>query len=210
VEQTGKTIIAYKLIMHILRLIPFYAIAIVFFSCGTDNYKGTPINFKSRVKIDKPNLITDKKQINSIIKKMIVEKVNPFDLNVYDENTVIFVDTLIYSPDQTRLVAFIVDRNNTEKLVKKENNERYYYNATYLFGKKDKTGNIGIFDYCHFGLVNFYSYKEIREALYNYCFYRLLGESTQENIHYNVDDVRFWKSKDFERVIKNSKETMLP
>lgn len=141
---------------------------------------------------------------------MIAEEINPFDLKQYDMNTVIFVDTLIYSPDQTKLVAFIVDKNSTEKLVKKENSERYYYNATYLFCQKDKhTGKIGVFDYCHFGLANFYSYKEIKEALYNYCFYRLSEESTQEDIHYNVDDVRFWKSKEFERVIRNSKETLL-
>ena len=197
--------------MKIIRVISIFIIVIIFFACGNDNYKGTPVAFKSTASIDKRNLIDDKRQIHSIIKKMIAEEIHPFDLKEYDVNTIIFVDTLIYGPDQTRLVAFIVDQNNTEKLVKKENTEKYYYNATYLFCQKDKkTGKIGVFDYSHFGLVNFYSYKEIRKALYDYCFYRLLGESTRGNIHYNVDDVRFWKSKDFDRVIKSSKEIQLP
>lgn len=187
------------------------AIVIISFSCGNDNYKATPLKFKSVVKINKASYIADKNQICLVIKKMVNAKINPFDIKEYDKNTRIFVDTIIYSPDKTRLITFIITKNNTEKLLKKENNENYYYNANYLFCVKNNTTNvIGVFDYSSFNLVNFYSYKEIKEALYDYCFYRLFGESTQENIHYNIDDSRFWQSKDFERVIKHSNQTQVP
>jgi hypothetical protein len=197
--------------MKIKRLIPICALVIMFFSCGNDSYNGTPAKFKSFVKINNAVYVADKNQTYSIIKKMINAKINPFDIEEYDDNTNVFIDTLIYSPDQKMLIAFIITKNSIEKLLRKENNEKYYYNANYLFCLKNNIeGKIGVFDYAGFNLVNFYSYNEIKEALHDYCFYRLFGESTRKNIHYNLDDVRFWKSKDFEMIIKNSKVTQIP
>jgi len=187
------------------------AIVVILFSCGDDSYKATPAKFKQIVKINQALFIADKDDVYSIIKKMIDNKVSPFDKKYYDKSTQIFVDTLVYSPDLTKLIAFIITKNSTEKLLYKENNEKYYYNANYLFCVKNSDdGKISVFDYAAFNLVDFYSYKQIKEALNEYCFYRLLGESTPDNIHYNVDDVRFWQSKEFERVINNSKATQVP
>ncbi|MDR6943896.1 hypothetical protein [Mucilaginibacter pocheonensis] len=158
--------------MKIIQMIMIIGISVfIVFSCGDKNYRITPEEFKNRVEVDKKVYLKDKEQIYQIIQKMINDKTEPFDApKEYDQNTQIMVDTIIYNQDQNRLITFIINKNSTDKLLKKENKERYYYNSNYFFCLKDTQGKIKIFEFSNFNLKYFYNLHEIKNALYNYCF----------------------------------------
>jgi hypothetical protein len=102
------------------------------------------------------------------------------------------------------IVLFIV-KNNTDKLLVKENEAKYYYDAYYLFcSREDLNAPVKIYGRSGFRLVNFYNYNEVKNAVRDYCFLQLLSENNTKEIHYNIDDLRFWNSTDFEWVLKNA------
>ncbi|MBB2147397.1 hypothetical protein [Pedobacter gandavensis] len=183
----------------------------LYLSCSTDNVsKPTPTKYKVRVKVTKTVYSRDSIQVYRALKQMLNMHLNPFSSKmIYDQQSQLNIDSLIYGPNKLRMVVLVIVRNNTNKLLVKENKEKYYYNGFYLFCSRDNfQAPIKVYERSCFGLMNFYSYGEIKQVLHDYCFLRLFGESSLNDIHYNVDDLRFWNSVDFEWILKNSKPTL--
>ena len=169
---------------------------------------GTPTKYKYRIKgVTHVEYSSDTIAIQRILTKMLDKRIKPLDLKTYDEKTVLFIDSLVYSPDKLRMIVFVITRNSTMKMLHRENDAPFFYDAYYLFCSRDSLNKpIKVYSRAGFGLINFYDYAEIREALHKYCFNQLLKlDGTTQ--HYNIDDVRFWKSKDFELVLRNSPAT---
>ena len=161
----------------------------------------TAVNYKNRQTID-PNLYRkDSIEIHRVLKKMLSQHVHPFvPAKLFDTTTRIYVDSIIYSPNRLKMIAFVITRNSTTKLLKKENNEPYFYNANYLYcSRQNKEMPIKIYDYVGFNLVYYYSYESVKQRLQEYCFSDLANENK-----FNVDDLRFWYSEDFHWVMNNS------
>lgn len=177
---------------------------------GCGNKSTTPAAHKYKLHQDaKSKYAVDTTAIRTILTKMLNEKVKPFNLKMYDEQTDLFIDSLVYSPDQLRMIVFVISKNSTLKMLHRENDSGYYYDAYYLYCSRDSLKEpIKVYDRAGYGLVNFYDYEEIRGALRDYCFNRLLKLDGAIQ-HYNIDDKRFWSSKDFEWVVNNSIATSL-
>jgi hypothetical protein len=168
----------------------------------------TSLKYKTIVKLDKRQYTKDSIEIYAVLKKMLSAHLNPFiPVKEFDSGTKILVDSIIYSPDKLRIIVFVITKNTVDKLLIKENDSLFFYNANYLYcSRTNKNSPIKIYDYAGFKLVNYYNLKDIKERLRDYCFHENQDE-IEEN--YNLDDVRFWKSKGFDWVIKNSVETQI-
>jgi len=102
------------------------------------------------------------------------------------------------------MIALVVARNASTKLSWRENDEPFFFDAYYLFcSRQSLEESVKVYDYDRYGLSTFYDYDEIREALREHCFSRLFSVEGTEH-HYNIDDKRFWSSKDFEWVLTYS------
>jgi hypothetical protein len=172
------------------------------------NIGSTPSKYKYKVnKTAKASYSIDTTAIRPILTKMLDKQIKPLDLKPYDKGTDLFIDSLVYSPDQLRMIVFVIVKNSTMKLLRRENDSTYYYDAYYLFCSRESLSMpMKVFNYSGYRLSRFYDHSEIRDALREYCFNRLLKLDGTEQ-HYNIDDVRFWRSKDFEWVLKNSTAT---
>jgi hypothetical protein len=171
---------------------------------------GTPAAYKYKLSVGASiKYGDDVASIRLILQKMLDAGVNPYDKKIYDNDTELFVDTLLYSPDQCRMVVFVVDKNSSNKLSSRESDAPFFYNAHYLFcSRRSELDSIRVYDYTNFRLANFYDFLDIRDALRSYCFTQLTGIDGAEKF-YNVDDIRFWNSEIFERVLKHSGSIVL-
>ena len=192
----------------IIILVVVLSFAILY---GCKDYRGThTTQLKYKYKIPATAFARysdDTTAIRTILQKMLIKKTEPFDLKLYDSQTNLVIDSLIYGPDQLRMIVFVIARNSSTKLSSRENDSPFFYYAYYLFGSRQSMKDpINVFDYSGYRLGNFYDRAEISEALRDYCFNRMQRvESTEQ--YYNVDDKRFWNSNYFERVLRNSTAT---
>ena len=172
------------------------------------NANATPQSYKYRIRSTAlARYSDDTTAVRPILFKMLVNQTKPFNLKTYDEGTDLFIDSLIYSPDQYRMIVLVVAKNSSMKLSLRENGSPYFFDAYYLFCSRQSLKEpIKVYDYDGYGLSTFYDYTEIREALREYCFSRMMRKERDEQ-YYNIDDKRFWSSKYFERVLSNSTPT---
>ncbi len=187
-----------------LSIICIFTVLII--SCNNQK-SGTPKKYKSIVNVSQQGYFKDSIEIGDVLKKMLTSHLHPFrPEKEFDATTQIFIDSIIYSPDKSKLIVFVIKKNSTNKLLKKENNELYYYNGNFLFCSRDDIDSkIKIYDYAGFNLVNYYVKNDLKERLKEYCFL----DRGQEKGKYNIDDIRFWNSDDFNWVINNSQATKL-
>jgi len=172
------------------------------------NANATPKEYKYKIRTTgMTKYSNDTTAVHRIIFKMLVNGIKPFNLKKYDRESRLIIDSLIYSPDQIRMIVLVVVRNSSVKLSLREKNSPYFFDAYYLFcSRQSLTEPISVYDYDGYGLSTFYDYKEIKYALRDYCFNSMLKLNGPER-HYNIDDVRFWTSNDFEWVLNNSTPT---
>jgi hypothetical protein len=189
----------------------FIAVFCIIISCTT-NYPPTPPQYKTNAKVSSLVYKKDTTEIRKVINTMLIKHRNPFkSVDLFNSKTVIYIDSLIYGSDKLRMILFVISKNSTDKLLRKENLKKYFYNANYLFCTRESLNSpLKVYDYRGFNLVFFYSYSEIKEALNDYCFYRLSAESTKDDVHYNIDDIRFWRSDEFKLVEQYSRATQYP
>ena len=167
----------------------------------------TPKEYQYRSQIAKGKYQRDTAIIRSILIKMIDNQIKPLDKKTYDQGTDLFIDSIVYSPDQLRMIVFVISKNSTKKLLRIENDSMFYYDAFYLSCTRESANApIKVYDYSGYHLIFFYNYSVISKALREYCFNRLMrNEGTEQ--YYNVNDIRFWSSKYFERMLNNSTVT---
>lgn len=182
--------------------------SVCFFSC-TGYVDKTPLQyryyngFNSRMVTSK-----DKDEILSRLYNMLSLGKSPFvPIKAFSKsNTVISIDSLIYSPDKTGIVALIITKTSRNSI---ENGSlvKVVYDGNYLFVKKDSLlPYYKIYDYSSINFVNFSSYFELKETLREYCFGRRATEDPYSNNEprYNMDDIRFWKGDQFRKIYSDT------
>ena len=180
-------------------------LAVILQSC-VRKQSGTPKEFKSNTTVNRGIYQSDTSTIKAVLSKMLKENTHPFvPSKQFDKNTSLYIDTLIYSPDKLKMIVFVISKNSTGKLLAKDGGKDFFFNANYLFCLRDSINStIKIYDDSGFNLVYYDDYNGIKDALHDYCFYRIAAENNGKGKKYNLDDLRFWKSDDF---IKYSKAT---
>jgi hypothetical protein len=88
-------------------------IAIVFFvalfSCQRTK---TPKEFLYEVNVKKTTYLSDTLYLRKILNKILINNLRPFHIKeLYDKNTILYIDTVFYSPDFKKMVVFVIAKN---------------------------------------------------------------------------------------------------
>lgn len=164
----------------------------------------TKKEFKYNRSISHYNYSVDSIKLTTVFHQMVEGKIIPYHGKKYDDSTKIYIDTIIYSPDNLYAALFVIMRcyNGSMTDSYRMNKDGYHFNGTVHFVKK--IHNISADDSwkisTHHGVKYFLSenYNKIHSILRNENFNGRNGIATWDvKILYNLDDVRFWRSEEF-------------
>jgi hypothetical protein len=173
-------------------------VCICYFALSCNSQNQTPGSYKYFNNVSKEKNKIIQNEIVDSIKVFIETKQEPFHPNENDSLTHIYIDTILYSPNNNKYASFIITKNSDDKLLNKGNADEYHYNAYLFIGKLKADFNVKDLTWVDaHSLVMYKSIKEaslrIREVYFKEITDRknLANEST---FKYNIDDVRFWDS----------------
>lgn len=161
----------------------------------------TPEQYLSTSIPSKENYNKDGLILVNLLKKELNNHEGFFNNTSYFDSTRIMVDTIIYSPDFTKIAAFIVVKNPTYRQISPDLKHKYYYDATCYIGIRKNSS----FDLSMAGPIftNSVSYQAISSDLRNACLKTFV---TNDGLYkYNMNDKRFWNSSIWIKNFTNTK-----
>ncbi|HEY3389376.1 MAG TPA: hypothetical protein VGK38_07390 [Prolixibacteraceae bacterium] len=189
----GKTIVRLLAIISIIAM----------YNCRGSR---TPKEFLYESNISRNNYQTDKLYFDSLFLKMVSQNIRPFhQTHIYDKNSIIDIDTVLYSPDLDKMVVFVIVKNNLNKFDSyKTDTSKYWYEGFFFFGIRNYKQGIIVNKNSNFSFES--DTKDgIKESFYSYAFER---KSTSHPFNgqqqYNMNDIRLWSSKQMEFEMKDT------
>lgn len=173
--------------------------------CGCHNSK-TPKEFACHPKPDKAIYKNDSLLIDILFKKMLLENIDPFDLPlIYDKKSILSVDTILYSPDFAKVVALAIVKNALSKFDRYSlDTSKYTYEGHYFYGYRNSEQKL-IMNKGSWYRFSSDTKNDVKEYFNTYAFIRKsTGHLYEGEPPYNMDDIRFWKSKEVAWYIKDS------
>ena len=170
-------------------------ITILFYSCKNSSKSPvTPKEFTSHVVIKNEDYTRDSVLILQELKQSLHKREDFFSNTTYLDTTQLIIDTILYSPDVTRLAAFIMVKNTTSRQLSPDQDYKWYYDATCYLGNR-QADSICL-SWLGPGFTNSYSRADLSEIVRKYFFtnFRSTDTATHHLYDYNLDDVRFWTS----------------
>lgn len=177
-------------------------------SCQRQDVRGDKISNKPAVSLAKYS--SGGKQVEAVIKDMIINNEGPFYPGKYDEDTEVIIDTLLYSPDLRRVALLSILKIKNSKLYKdqskdaisfleKETGVPYkgdHYDARAFIGYISQDQKIDSLRWLRiFNLNEFKSIENISEK-FRRAYFEKLSEVQDEKgskpYKYNFGDVKFW------------------
>lgn len=158
----------------------FFA-GIFMFGCNGRKYSNS-------TRVSKTLYTKDSVAILSKIKDEIEKRSGGFYAPKYSSETFICVDTIMYSPDSSKFMVFIL---NNAYIGNKETLE----GKTYVGVRNKDTLNIVFYGYNLNGFLPTDA-EEIKKHQHNY-FFNDFSKIDEEGYEYNVNDIRFWKNNNF-------------
>jgi len=182
-----------------------FLILVVCDFCTTQN-TSTPKEYLNYNKVNSDIYSKDSTYIQKILYEMITNNIPPFTPKSFDVNTMVFVDTLLYSPDQRRLAIWVITKNSNSKLLYSKKNDGYYYNGNCMYASRNEiSNNWRIHERSFFELVFFSSPNEIIKELFHYSFQDKVTFKRKDSFStYNLNDIRFWTEITWEESILNT------
>ncbi|MCJ0743869.1 hypothetical protein [Pedobacter montanisoli] len=178
---------------------PIIGIIILLFGLilGSCNNKSTSERYKYQVSFSTIEYQRDSLNLSKVLNIMLNKNIKPFRPPAkYGKNTDIYIDSILYGPDKLRLVVLLITKLQDES-----------YDGFFLFCKKDDIkSSIKVYDESSFGFINFQTYNDVKNALNEYCFRRRVTDHPWKNKEpkYNMDDIRFWSSREFIDITSDS------
>ena len=114
-----------------------------------------------------------------------------FRNSAYDSSTELLIDTVVYSPDFHKAVAFIMTKNSTSKQLMPDKSSQFYFDGTaFLVKKKDSM----LIEWLGPSFTNSNSQKALSREMRDYFFNAFADkDSTQPFFSpYHLNDKRFW------------------
>jgi len=167
----------------------------------------TPKKYKyAALSKSKDQYRSDSTVLIQLLNIILSKNINPFSppaaYNV--KSTTIYIDSILYSPDQNGVVIFIITKRNKNKMENiSQTPADYLFDAIYLYAKRNiVTNDFKLYDYSSIGFVNFTSFKEAEHALLEYSFGRRATDHdfSKDEPFFNMDDIRFWNGKQFRNI----------
>jgi hypothetical protein len=164
------------------------------FGVGAGEARITPTEFLNETKVSQFIYDRDKDTITHQIQHFLFTHDKSFYSQEYFDSTILTIDTILYSPDQSRIAVFLFTKNPITRQTHPNTKYKYYYDASCYLGKRQKdTFDLKWLD--RFRLINFYNPQEVTNGLRNLYFTEFATLKNVDNTYtYNVnlDDKRFW------------------
>lgn len=165
-----------------------FFISVLILGCDSNRYS-------NNIKISSALYSKDSVIIMTKIRDEIVKKEGGFYAPKYSSETFVHIDTIIYSPDSSRLISFIVNNAFFE-------NKETLEGKAYLGIRNNDTLNVVFYGYNLNGFSPSDSEK-IKKYQYQY-FFNDFSKIEEEGYEYNVNDIRFWTNfKFWDKIEKN-------
>ncbi|KQS53399.1 MAG: hypothetical protein DCE86_16610 [Flavobacteriaceae bacterium] len=176
-------------------------------SCQNRTVKETPKEFISKTQAPKSLLSKDSINLVHLIKEEIKLHKGGYHAESYDDDAVIIIDTIMYSPDFNRLVFFIIDKVENKKLypkdwdkekvkpIEKYGNlpyEGYHYNAKAYIALR-ANGTLQINNFFRLNINDYTNLGEIKNRQ-KQVFFQEFSAVNEKGFEYNPDDIRFWNN----------------
>ena len=165
--------------------------------CAKPQAPKTPEEYKYQIIISENDYRLDNEYLRSTITTLVEKKAGPFYPDSYDDKTDIFIDSILYSPDQSRIVFFVIAKNSNANLLKTNDPEGEHFDAMCFLGTKESTNRDWIVRW--FRIMNFHTYTTYSDvsAKIRFRYFRNLveikNEEGESRYKYNIDDIRFWE-----------------
>ncbi|MBI1782151.1 MAG: hypothetical protein HYR66_12410 [Sphingobacteriales bacterium] len=162
----------------------------------------TPAQFLNTTINKKEDYSKDSLKISVELKELLLrhESEDFFYSKEYFEGTEIIIDTIVYSPDFSKLGVLILTKNPTTRQLMPIKNEKWYYDATSYLGIRQ--GDSISLSYLGPGFTNSSDKQEQSKYIRNACFRIFVSKDTTEKYahKYNFNDVRFWTSSEWQKI----------
>jgi hypothetical protein len=195
--------------MKKLKFIYFLIIISILLDSCSHYMEFTPEEYKYKQGGNSREVITkDSLMLLQNFNVMLSKSIPPFNPSsaFSKSNTFIQIDSVIYNPDKTGMVVFIITQTKRNSIGKDSTN-KVVYDANYLYVKKDTVyPYMKLYDYSSINFINFSTYAEVKKALMEYCFGRRATEHPYDTgePRYNIDDTRFWNGQQFRKIYSDT------
>lgn len=168
----------------------------------------TPDKFVNQTNISIEDYNKDKSSLTSQFKGLVIKHVDFFSSKEYFEGTEIIIDTILYSPKYDKLVVLIITKNPTSRQLMPDKNGSWYYDATSYLGVR-QNDSIEL-SWLGPNFSNSSDLSKISKILREACFRTFITKDTiSEFAHkYNLNDIRFWTSNEWQKVEKEKIKRM--
>jgi hypothetical protein len=153
----------------------------------------TPKEYLSLKKNDKLHYKNDSIIITQKLKKFLKNHEQSFYAKTYNEGTDLIIDSILYSPDGSKIVVLVITKSLTSRELVSDDTHPYYYDGYCYFGFRKND----IFDLQWYenSYTSFNDFVELSETLRDYYFRKFASKNKIASApSYNLNDVRFWNS----------------
>jgi len=192
------------------KVIIFLIVSMLFYRCNT-YVQPTPKKYKYlALPKSKEQYIKDSIVLIHSLNILLSKNINPFSPpTAYSTKfTTIYIDSILYSPDKNGIVIFIITKRNESKVENVRGSMvKFFFDANYLYAKRDTINNdFKLYDYSSISFVNFTTFKEAENVLFEYCLGRRATDHnfSKDEPFYNMDDIRFWNGKQFRNIYNDT------
>ncbi|WP_214229240.1 hypothetical protein [Pedobacter sp. B4-66] len=164
----------------------------------------TPKEYLTNVIVKKKSYMLDSLEILRRLKPLLIKHEDFFSNSAYSDSTHLIIDSILYSPDLSKLAVFLITKNSTRRLLMPDKTYDWYYDATcYLGIKKNDTISLS---WIGPSFTNSYHIKELSNIIRDNYFNRMPSSSVSNVPRYNLNDRRFWNSSVWNEVKKRELE----
>lgn len=165
---------------------------IVFFIFLFESCKGkrTPLKFANKAIVGNTQYRTHINVLTDSMKMYVVTHKNHiYDSGAFGPTSIVYIDTILYSPDYDRLAFFTIVRHQRD--FHSDTNARFDAKCFIANVEHNQIEKISwLSDY---GLINYKTFKSTSERIRQLHFTEFYREGSDRYI-YNLDDVRFWSN----------------
>lgn len=134
---------------------------------------------------------------------LIKSRTEPYHSSENDNETMILIDTILYSPNLNKIAFFVITKNSNQKFellgggeLPEYPSDQFHFDAYCFLGeKKDPETKYHLAWMRVLNISNFHSYEEASQRIRSKYFNELASIQNREGesiYKYNLDDRRFW------------------
>lgn len=188
-----------KLRMHLVRgYYLLFTVSVLIFSCRYFQNKTIDVGDKSFYPIASSNQYThDSNEIVQRLNLLLVEHKYEdfFRSKYYSDSTILFIDTILYSPNFSKLAILVIAKNPANRRI--DNPEYYWdFNGTCYLAERNKDS----LNLCWIGpSFNYWDDKFILSYILRYDFFKkYIIKSSNKDTDYYINYKLFWESEIWE------------